>query len=89
MHYIHLSPKEIYLVLKICTNGYHIETINEDKKLYIYIYKENKYFEYMTLTKANVTTILGSTYMIKGFRRANILLPNNTKRDIKDALYSP
>ena len=38
MHYIHLSPKEIYLVLKICTNGYHIETINEDKKLYIYIY---------------------------------------------------
>jgi hypothetical protein len=58
-------------------------------KNFIYIYKENKYFEYMTLTKANVTTILGSTYMIKGFRRANILLPNNTKLDIKDALYSP
>jgi hypothetical protein len=43
----------------------------------------------MTLTKANVTTILGSTDMIKGFRRANILLPNNTKLDNKDALYSP
>jgi hypothetical protein len=27
--------------------------------------------------------------MNKGFRRANILLPNNTKLDIKDALHSP
>jgi len=55
----------------------------------LYIYKKKKYFEYMTLTKANVITILGSTDMIKGFRRANILLPNNTKLDNKDALYSP
>jgi hypothetical protein len=27
--------------------------------------------------------------MIKDSRRANILLPNNTKLDIKDVLYSP
>ena len=52
------------------------------------ILKEKKYFEYLTLTKSNVTTISGLVDMIKGFRRANILLPNNTKQGIKNALYS-
>ena len=51
--------------------------------------KENKYFEYLTLTKANVTTITGSTYMIKDSGKANIMLQNNTRLGIKDALYSP
>ena len=46
------------------------------------ILKENKYFEYLTLIKANVTTILCLTNMIKGSKRANILLPNNTKLSI-------
>ena len=53
------------------------------------VLKEKKYFEYLTLTKDNVTIILGPTNMIKGFGRANILLPNNTKLGIKVALYSP
>jgi hypothetical protein len=53
------------------------------------ILKEKKYFEYLTLTKAVVTKILCPSDMNKGFRRANILLPNNTKLDIKDALHSP
>ena len=53
------------------------------------ILKENKYFEYLTLTKPNVTTISGLTDMIKDFGRANILLLNNTKLGIKDVLYSP
>ena len=53
------------------------------------IIKENKYFEYLTLTKANVNTILGLVDMIKGSERANILLPINIKLSIKDALYSP
>jgi hypothetical protein len=53
------------------------------------ILKEKKYFEYLTLTKAIVTKILCPSDMNKGFRRANILLPNNTKLDIKDALHSP
>ena len=53
------------------------------------ILKENKYFEYLTLTKANVTTISGSVDMIKGFGKANIVLPNNTILSIKDPLYSP
>jgi hypothetical protein len=43
----------------------------------------------LTLTKANVTTISDPTDMIKGFERANILLPNNIKLGIKEALYSP
>jgi hypothetical protein len=53
------------------------------------ILKEQKYFEYLKLTKANVTIISGLTYMIKGFKIANILSLNNTKLGIKDALYSP
>jgi hypothetical protein len=53
------------------------------------ILKEQKYFEYLKLTKANVTTISGLTYMIQGYGRANILSLNNTKLGIKDALYSP
>jgi hypothetical protein len=53
------------------------------------IIKENKYFEYLTLTKANVNTISGLVDMIKGSERANILLPINIKLSIKDALYSP
>jgi len=53
------------------------------------ILKEKKYFEYLTLTKANITTISGPINMIKDSGRANILLPNNTKLDIKDVLYSP
>jgi hypothetical protein len=52
------------------------------------ILKEKKYFEYLTLIKANVTIISGSIDKIKGSRRVNILLPNNTKQGIKDALYS-
>ena len=38
------------------------------------ILKEQKYFEYLKLTKANVTTILGLTDMIKGSEKTNILL---------------
>jgi len=53
------------------------------------ILKENKYFEYLTLIKANVTTISCLTNMIKGSKSANILLLNNTKLSIKDELYSP
>ena len=52
------------------------------------ILKENKYFEYLTLTKANVTIVSGRANMIKGSRKA-IVLPNNTRLSIKDALYSP
>jgi hypothetical protein len=33
------------------------------------ILKEKKYFEYLTLTKTNVTTISGPTNMIKSSRR--------------------
>jgi hypothetical protein len=52
------------------------------------ILSEHKYFKYLTLTKANSTIISGSANIIKGFIRANILLPNNKKLGIKDALYS-
>ena len=43
----------------------------------------------MTLIKANVTTISGPADMIKSSRKVNIMLPNNIKLSIKDALYSP
>jgi hypothetical protein len=52
------------------------------------ILKGKKYFEYLTLTKANVTIISGPIDMIKESITANIILPNNTKSSIKNALHS-
>jgi hypothetical protein len=52
------------------------------------ILNEKKYFKYLTLTKVKSTIISGPANIIKGFIRANILLPNNKKPGIKDALYS-
>ena len=50
------------------------------------ILRNQKYFLNLTLLKANVNTISGPTDLIEGFGRAMILLPNNTKIYISDAL---
>ena len=42
----------------------------------------------MTLIKANVSTIFGTTNLVEGSGRANITLPNGTRFHINDALYS-
>ena len=42
----------------------------------------------MTLIKSNVSTISGTTNLVKGSRIANITLPNGTRFHINDALYS-
>ena len=41
----------------------------------------------MTLIKANISTISGTTNLVEGSRRANITLPNGTGFHINDALY--
>ena len=51
------------------------------------IFKEKKYFSHLTLGEANVNTISGSTKLIEGSRRANILLSKGTKFIIEDALF--
>ena len=38
--------------------------------------------------KANVSTISGTTNLVEGSRRANIMLPNGTRFHINDSLYS-
>ena len=52
------------------------------------ILRNQKYFLNLTLLKANVNTISGPADLIEGSDRAMILLPNNTKICIRDALYS-
>ena len=52
------------------------------------ILRNHKYFMSLTLLKANVNTILGPADLIEGSGRAMILLPNDTKICINDALYS-
>ena len=52
------------------------------------ILRNKKYFTHLKLAKANVNTISDTTNLIDGSRRANILLPNGTKLQINDALYS-
>ena len=52
------------------------------------ILQDKRYFLELTLTKANVSTIFGTTNLVEGFGRANIKLPNGTRFHINDALYS-
>ena len=52
------------------------------------ILRNKKYFSNLTLVKAKVNTITGSTDAIEGSGRATIILKNGTKLRIHDALYS-
>ncbi|KAG2713178.1 hypothetical protein I3760_04G163900, partial [Carya illinoinensis] len=52
------------------------------------ILKNKKYFQCLTLNRTNVNTISSFLNLIEGFRRANIMLPKETKFYINDALYS-
>ncbi|CAN1330864.1 hypothetical protein LINPERPRIM_LOCUS35118 [Linum perenne] len=52
------------------------------------ILKDKKYFSYLVKREANVSTIFGSTNLIEGSGRANVLLHGGTKMHIEDALYS-
>ncbi|KAL6542349.1 hypothetical protein OROMI_023951 [Orobanche minor] len=53
------------------------------------ILRSNKYFIDLQEYKAKINTISGSTNLIDGSGRANIILPEGTKLEISDALYSP
>ena len=48
---------------------------------------DKRYFLELTLIKANVSTISGTTNLVEDFGRANIMLPNWTRFHINDALY--
>ena len=52
------------------------------------ILRDNFFFCKINFRKANVNTISGTANLIKGFRRANIMLPSETKLYISNALYS-
>ena len=52
------------------------------------ILRDKKYFSNLTLVSFNVQTISSPVDLIKGSGRATIVLPNGTKFQIDDALYS-
>ena len=52
------------------------------------ILRNKKYFSNLTLISSNVQTISGPVDLIKGSGRATIVLPNGTKFQINNALYS-
>ena len=52
------------------------------------IRRDKRYFLELTLIKANVSTISGTTNLVKGFGRGSIMLPNGIRFHINDALYS-
>ena len=52
------------------------------------ILRDKIYFIELTLIKANVSTIFGTTSLVEGSGRGNIMLPNGTRFLINDALYS-
>ena len=52
------------------------------------ILRDKKYFSNLTLVSFNVQTISGLVNLIKGSKRATIILPNGTKFQIDDVIYS-
>jgi hypothetical protein len=52
------------------------------------ILKDKKYFQQLSLSKAYVNIISGSSNLIEGSGKANIMLPKGTKLYIDDILYS-
>ena len=52
------------------------------------ILQDKIYFLSLTLTSGNVSTIYGTSNLIEGFERANIMLQKGTRFHINNALYS-
>ena len=52
------------------------------------ILRDKRYFLSLTLTSGNVISISGTSNLIEGSGRANIMLPKGTRFHINDALYS-
>ena len=52
------------------------------------ILREKIYFFNLITTNTSVSTISGTSNLIEGSGRANIVLPNGTRFHINDALYS-
>ena len=52
------------------------------------ILRDSKYFVSLKLFEGNLTTISGTSNLVEGSGRAIIMLPNGTKLQINDALYS-
>ena len=52
------------------------------------ILRDKRYFLSLTLTSDNVSTISGTSNLIEGFGKANIMLLKGTRFHINDALYS-
>ena len=52
------------------------------------ILRDKRHFLSLTLTSGNVSTISGTSNLIEGSGRANIMLPKRTRLYINDVLYS-
>ena len=50
-------------------------------------FKKKHIFLNLIVTNVGVSTISGTSYLIEGSRRTNIMLPNETRFHINDALY--
>ena len=55
---------------------------------HIQYFGKKKYFFNLITTNTSVSTISGTSNLIEGSGRANIVLPNRTRFHINDALYS-
>ena len=51
-------------------------------------FEKKKYFLNLIVTNASISTISGTSDLIKGSGRENIMLSNGTRFHINDALYS-
>ncbi|GAV77765.1 hypothetical protein CFOL_v3_21235, partial [Cephalotus follicularis] len=52
------------------------------------ILQSDKYFSHLTIAKANIGTISGTSDLIEGSGMARFVLSNGTQMRITDALYS-
>ena len=71
------------------TNMYNGELCLADCATTNTILRNKKYFSHLEMKETSVITISGSTNIIEGSGRANVLLPRGTRLIIENALYSP
>ena len=53
------------------------------------IFKNEKYFSHLSMDNMNITTISGSTNLIKGSERVIVIFSKGTKLIINSATFSP
>ena len=66
-----------------------VSCLADNATMYAHILHERHYVTNFVPKNALLTTLAGSSNLIKGYEKACLMLSNDTELTIKEALYSP